>query len=329
LYAVPLFPDFPTMQYRRDLVKEAGYDPEGENWATESMTWKRFSKITKDVVETTGTRYGFTFQADVYEGLACCDFNEFMSGWGGAYFGGLENLFGPIGDRPVTVDEDAVLNSVKMIRTFLHGPDAANTLDGYAGPISPQGVLQWTEEPSRKPFTSGDAVMHRNWPYSIIINGADDVFGTDLGVMPIPYAVSETDAKYDGTGGPVAALGGWHMTVNPNSRDLDACRAVLRAMMKREFKLKLFQAVGLIPPEPKILEPDAVTEIPVIGRHIDAIRVAGQNAVPRPVRAVWPLESTKTAQSVHAAYAGDGAPSEALASLKRDLGMIERYNQSP
>ncbi len=28
-----------------------------------------------------------------------------MTSYGGAYFGGRENLFGPIGDRPITVEE--------------------------------------------------------------------------------------------------------------------------------------------------------------------------------------------------------------------------------
>ena len=38
LYGLPLFPDYPVMHYRKDLVEEAGYDPEGENWSTEPMT---------------------------------------------------------------------------------------------------------------------------------------------------------------------------------------------------------------------------------------------------------------------------------------------------
>ena len=38
LYALPLFVDYPVMMYRQDLVEDAGYDPEGENWATEPMS---------------------------------------------------------------------------------------------------------------------------------------------------------------------------------------------------------------------------------------------------------------------------------------------------
>ena len=327
LYAIPMFPDFPTMQYRKDLVKQAGYDPEGNNWATESMDWKQFSKVTKDTMQQAGKRYGYTFQADVYEGLSCCDFNEFMSSFGGAYFGGLDNLFGPIGERPVTVAEDPVVQSVEMIRTFING--TSGSLQGYEQDIAPPGVLGWTEEPSRKPFTAGNAIMHRNWPYSILINGAEDVFGENLGVMPIPYGVKPSNAKYEGAGGPVAALGGWHLTVNPNTEEKEAVFQVIEAMMQKSFKLKMLEAIGWLPPEPKMLNSPEVQNIPILGRYIDSLRVAGENAIPRPVTAVWPLESTKIAQSVHAAYAGEQSAQAALQTLKEDLRMIENYNAGP
>ncbi len=126
LYGVPLFPDYPVMQYRKDLVEEAGYDPEGENWATEPMSWQEWSEMVADVWEYHGGedeyRYGFTTQADAYEGLACCTFNETMSSFGGAYFGGRENLF-TRGDRPVTVTEEPVVDTIRMMRAFMYGDD--------------------------------------------------------------------------------------------------------------------------------------------------------------------------------------------------------------
>ncbi|MFH5799227.1 substrate-binding domain-containing protein [Haladaptatus sp. CMAA 1911] len=327
LYGVPLFPDFPTMQYRKDLVKKAGFEPDKEKWGTNSISWKKFSKVTKEVQKQNDMDYGFTFQADIYEGLSCCDFNEFMTSWGGAYFGSHDNLFGPIGKRPVTVAEDPVIKSIKMIRTFIHGSSAPGTLQGYEGGIAPTAVLSWSEETSRAPFTNKNAVMHRNWPYSIVINGADDVFGKGLGVMPIPYGVKPSEAKYKGTGGPAAALGGWHLTVNPNSPKRETAFEVIRAMMKSSFKLKMFEVIGWLPPEPKLLKSKKARQVPVIGRYVDQLRVAGQNAVPRPVTAVWPQESGKVAQQVHAAYANEASPESAMSTLKSQLTQIENYNK--
>lgn len=324
LHAIPIFPDFPTMQYRKDLVKEAGYDPEGQNWATKGISWKRFSKVTKDVKNQSDVQMGFTFQADVYEGLACCDFNEFMTSWGGSYFGKLKNLFGPIGDRPITVDEKPVIDSIRMVRTFINGQSDPKSLEGYKGGISPNAVLQWTEETSRKPFTRGNAVMHRNWPYSININGAEDKFGKDLGVMPIPWGVKPENAKYEGTGGVTAALGGQHMAINPNSKKKSGALQVIQAMMKDQFQLDLFALVGFLPPKPKLFGSKKAQNVEIMGRYLDSLKVAGENAIPRPVTVVWPQQSGKISEQVNATFGQNKPPKKAMSSLKQKLEAIEQ-----
>jgi ABC-type glycerol-3-phosphate transport system substrate-binding protein len=313
------------MQYRKDLLREVGYsDSEFSTWATESMTWEKFSRITAEARDAADVKYGYTFQADSYAGLSCCNFNEFMSSWGGAYFGNPEQyLFGPMGDRPVTVAERQVVRAVKMVRTFIHGSDAPNTLDGYTGNIAPSAVLQWTEETSRRPFTNGNAVMHRNWPYSINTNGAEDVFGEDLGVMPIPYAKTAEEAGYPLTGGPTAALGGWHLAVNPYSEHVDAAMEVVKAASKDRFNLALFDVLGQIPPKPSLLTSDRARDVPVMGRYLDSLKVAGTNAISRPVTAAWPQQSTKIAQQVHEALMGNETPGRAMDALETDLTRIE------
>ena len=324
LYGVPLFPDFPTMQYRKDLVEEAGYDPEGENWATESMSWSRFSEIVADVRDQSDdVEYGYTFQAADYEGLSCCTFNEAMTSWGGAYFGDHENLFGPIGDRPITVDEQPVIDAIRMNRAFIHGTDAEDTMDEVTGDIAPSAVLQWMEEDSREPFTAGNAVAHRNWPYSININGAEEEMGENLGVMPIPYGVTEDEAEYDGAGGPVAALGGWHLTVNPNTQHPEAAMQVIDAFTAESVKLGMFEELGWIPPEPALFESDRAQNVPVMGRYLDTLAVAGENAVARPVTEIWPSQSTSVYQEVHDAYSGEKTAEEAMSTLASDLEEME------
>ncbi|MFC4551244.1 MULTISPECIES: extracellular solute-binding protein [Halorussus] len=326
MYAVPLFPDFPTMQYNKKYVRKAGYgESDFKKWSKNSMTWKEFSNVAQKAKSANDVKHGYTFQAKAYEGLSCCDFNEFMTSWGGAYFGNpKKNLFGPIGKRPVTVDEKQVVNSLKMVRTFIHGSQANHTLDGYKGNIAPPAVLQWSEEPSRKPFSAGDAVMHRNWPYSININGAKDQMGKDLGVMPIPYAKTEKKAQYPMTGGPVAALGGWHNAINPNSEKKEAALEVLKAMTSEEFQLKLFEELGFLPPRPKLFNSDRATKVPIMGRYMEPLKVAGQNAISRPVTAIWPQESQKIFQQVNGALAKSGNPKKAMTQLKSQLQAIEK-----
>jgi ABC-type glycerol-3-phosphate transport system substrate-binding protein len=165
--------------------------------------------------------------------------------------------------------------------------------------------------------------MHRNWPYSININGAEEEMGEDLGVMPIPYGVTADEAKYPMTGGPVAALGGWHLTMNPNSEKKSAAAQVLQTIQSEEFMLDLFEIVGLLPPRPELFNSDAAKQVPVMGRYMETLKVAGENAIPRPVTVAWPQESGKIAKEVNNAMGAKKTPEAAMSDLKEQLESIE------
>ncbi len=326
LYGVPLFPTTGTMLYRKDLVKEAGFSPERNNWATEPLSWQRFSEVTKETMDATDTEWGFSFQGNAYEGLACCDFKEFTGSWGGSYFGAKSNLFGPVGERPVTVDSDPVVNATRMVRTFIEG-DTQNPLASVAGDISPRAVLQWQEETSRQPFSNGDVVAHRNWPYAIAIAGAEDAYGRDLGVMPMPYGVTEGNAKYDGYGGTTSSLGGWHVALNPNSPKRAEAIEVMEAMVEPELQLFLFELLGWLPPRPSLFETERMRQVPVMGRYVETLKLTVENSTPRPVTVAWPQQSTKIAQQANAAFSGDGTPSQRMQTLKQQLQAIEEASE--
>jgi len=306
-------------------MREAGYtDEDFDTWATEPMTWQEFSTVVAETQEATDTENGFLWQGSSYEGLACCDFIEFMGSHGGSYFGEFENYFGPIGDRPVTVEEENVINAIRMMRTFINGSDDEVALDGYEN-ISPDAVVQYTEEPSREPFTNGNAVALRNWPYSININGAEDAFGEDLGVMPIPYAVSEEDSPYESIGGSTSALGGWHLTLNPNANESRkrAALQLFQALQVDEVRLRLFEIGGWTPPIADLINTERTRELDLIGRYVDSLQVAGENALPRPVTSVWPQESTQIAKEVNASLRQQKTPTQAMSDLAESIESIE------
>jgi ABC-type glycerol-3-phosphate transport system substrate-binding protein len=326
LYGIPLFADFPTMLYRKDLVREAGYsDSDFSSWQTDSMTWKQFSTVVKDSLEANTDKdyQGYNFQAAAYGGLSCCDFVEWMSSWGGAYFGGFDNLFGPIGDRPITVTEQPVVDSINMVKHFIHGNNPGGKFGDYEGNISPEAVVQYKEESSRKPFQNGNVIFHRNWPYAI--NAAAPEYGDDLGVMPLPYAVTESESKYDNIGGISSALGGWHLTLNPNasSEKLDAAKQIFQAITQTDAQLRLFELGGWIPPVPDMVASDEAKQLDTIGPYVDSLKVAGENAVPRPVTVVWPQESSQIASEVNASLQGNKQASKAMSDLESSLEQIE------
>ncbi|PSP67280.1 ABC transporter substrate-binding protein [Halobacteriales archaeon QS_1_69_70] len=323
LYGLPLFQGYPVMHYRKDLVEAAGYDTEG--WATEPLSWSRFAEVAADVLEANPELdYGFTTQAANYIGTACCTFNEMMTSWGGAYFGGHENLFGPIGERPVTVDEEPVYETIRMMRSFMYGPDAE-----HANPDLPQittsDLIEFKEEPSRQPFTEGRAAFMRNWPYAIPINLNSGGFtaGEDYDVMPLPYGVEEGEGAHDGTGGSSHALGGWNLTINENTARLEDCVAVLEAFANQDVMVTILGELGLLPPDPSVLKGADRDAVGGLSAFVDTLEVSGQNTVPRPVTAAWPDESPLISDEVTTAYLGQKSPQEAMGDLAERLDRVE------
>ncbi|ESP88718.1 sugar ABC transporter substrate-binding protein [Candidatus Halobonum tyrrellensis G22] len=321
LYGVPYQIGLPTVQYRKDLVEQAGFNPSEENWATEPMSWEKFSNVISQThQQVDDVDYGYSWQASNYVGLSCCTFNELMSTWGGAYFGGRDTLFGPVGERPVTVDGEQVIQALRMARTFIRGQDDEYALDGYQS-ISPTDVLQWTEGPSQSQFLDGNSVSLRYWPSAL--PPAHEEFGDDLGVMPIPYGIPESEAEYEGLGGTISALGGWNMVLNPNTENRSAALQVLQAIDSEPFRQFQLEELDLLPPDTAALGEDRIGDIPVWGEYAETLQIAGENAMPRPVTVVWPDESPAIAERVSAVLAGQEAPDAAMSELKSTLETIE------
>jgi ABC-type glycerol-3-phosphate transport system substrate-binding protein len=319
LHALPLFPDFPLMLYRQDLVEAAGYDTDG--WATEPLSWQEFSEVVADAQNEAGLDFGFTTQAASYEGLSCCTFNETMSSWGGAYFGGLDDIF-DAGGREITVEEEPVLNALRMMRAFIYGQEDDHALEGYEQ-ISPTSIVQWIEDTSLGPFQGGNAVAHRNWPFAIAETGSEDVFGEDLGVMPMPYGIPEEESEYEGLGGSRVALGGWHLVANPATDRLDECIQIMEAFSEEEAQLTLFEELAVFPPNLDLLEDDVVEEIEPFNRYTDTLRLVGDRAVPRPVSDVWNEQGAHIAIEVHNVYTQSKSPEEGMQDLRERLERSE------
>jgi ABC-type glycerol-3-phosphate transport system substrate-binding protein len=320
VYGFPLHVRPATVSYRRDLLADAGYDPDGLNWADEPPTWRRFAEVVVDARETTGSRFGHTFQAARYRGLGCCTFAEALRSWGGAYFGG--SPFGPVGGRPVTVAEERVVDALRMLRAFLAGPDADGANPDYPR-LAPEAALGWSEEPSRKPFTEGRAVSHRNWPYALSLG--IEAFGDDLGVAQLPYAVGDRRASYPDVGGSRPAATAEYAVVNPYApaEAQAAAGRVLRAVGSDRFRLFALRTFDWLPPRPDLYGREAARSAVSFGRHLDTLRDAAERARAPPATPVWPRQRTAVAEHVHGVLVGDRRPATALTALRDALVEIE------
>ncbi|SDR41408.1 extracellular solute-binding protein [Natronobacterium texcoconense] len=317
LHGLPLFPDLGFMLYREDLIEEAGHDT--SDWGEEPPSWEEFSTAVSGAMDEGDVQYGWTTQGDAYEGLACCSFNEVMTSWGGAYFGGAGNLF-EAGDRPITVDDENVVNAIRMMRTFIDETDP-HALEEYEE-ICPTAIVQWTEQESLGPFEAGDAVAHRNWTFSIAATGDEEVIGEDLGVTTMPYAVSEEEAEYDGVGGTTSALGGWNLVVSPYTDRREEALEVLEAFTHEEVMLTILELQGFLPPIIDLVEEASEDDIGAIARYTDQIERASETAIPRPVTDVWPEQSALIYQAINAGYRGED-PEEGMSDLAARLERSE------
>jgi len=118
-------------------------------------------------------------------------------------------------------------------------------------------------------------------------NGASGVLGEDLGAMPLPCAVSEAEAAFPGTGGSCPTLGGGNLLVNPQADDADTAIQVAEAMTSDEFQLRLFELANLVPARPDLLETSRARAVQPLGRYLETIKHAGENAIPRPSSQLW------------------------------------------
>ncbi|ELZ05792.1 ABC transporter substrate-binding protein, partial [Natrialba asiatica] len=142
LYGIPQFVDIPTILYRKDYVENAGYDPEEENWSVEPMTWDRFATIASDAVEANDVDHGYTTTLNQRTIGHQTGYEKVVT-MGGNYFGEMANQHGPIGDRPVTIDDEPVIETLRLLRTFMHGSDDAHARSDLDGGFLPSAALGW------------------------------------------------------------------------------------------------------------------------------------------------------------------------------------------
>ncbi len=325
LWALPYFPDYPTIQYRKDLLRSVGYtDSEFDSWETAPPTWETFSTAVSQAydeayAETAAkdddpstVSYGYLWQGANYAGLPCCSFNELITQTGGAYFGDRENLFGPVGNRPITVDSEETIDAIELARDLIYGSDESPY--DVAG-ISPRATTGWTEPDVDAQFADRpNAVAMRNWTYTMAITQSTyEGTEAELGVMPMPR----------GTNGSAAALGGWLMGVNPHTTSLRDSLEVLKAFHSEAVQMATLNGPGFLPHQPKLFSGSA-TEHPVYGEFIDTLAWSGEHSVARPVTPVWPEQTGAVATEVNAALRKAKSPQAATASLRETFEQTEQ-----
>jgi multiple sugar transport system substrate-binding protein len=188
-----------------------------------------------------------------------CDLVSFVTSNNGG-------ILAPDGET-VLIAEPAAVEAVQ----FMH-----DTIARYK--ISPQDVLSWDEEPSRRPFTAGQAAFLRNWSYVYTIAqdpSESEVVGK-VGVAPLPH--------FEG-GKSAAALGGYQYGVNASTQNREAALDFVQWMSSPETQLRFATQLGLAPTRQAVFDEPQLAEAQPFMQTLKPVFVG---ATPRPVTPKYP-----------------------------------------
>nr|WP_299243648.1 ABC transporter substrate-binding protein [uncultured Halomonas sp.] len=291
LVAMPWFTDAGVLYYRKDLLEQYGHEaPE---------TWQELTEIAKEIQAEereagNDKMWGYVFQGRAYEGLTC-NALEWIASYGG---GTIVD-----GDGEITIDNPQAQSALELAATWI-------------GDISPNGVLNYTEEEARGIFQSGNAVFMRNWPYAWSLAQSEDSEVRDrVGVVKLPHGPE---------GGSAATLGGWNLAVSKYTENPDIAADLVAFLTSREEQKRRAIEGSYNPTIAGLYEDEEVLEaVPFFGTLYETFT----NAVARPSAPTgdnYGRVSNAFFNATHNVLSGNQSSAEALSQLDSELSRIKR-----
>ena len=291
LVALPIFTDAPALYYRKDLLEKYG--------ASVPKTWEELTATAQKIQdgergEGKADLWGFVWQGNAYEGLTC-NALEWIKSFGGGQI--------------VEPDGTVSVNNEKAAA-------ALDTVKGWVGTISPDGVLAYQEEEARGVWQTGNAVFMRNWPYAYTLGNGDDSAVKGLfDVAPLPVGGDNTTSA--------ATLGGWNVAVSKYSKHQDAAISLALYLAGPEAQKQRALTESNLPTIVSLYDDaDIAAAQPIIPRWKDVFL----QAVPRPsapTKGKYNEVSAKFWSAVHETLSGNGTAAENLEVLEADLNDLK------
>jgi trehalose/maltose transport system substrate-binding protein len=292
LMAMPWFADAGLLYYRTDLLQKYNRQVP-QTWADLTET----ARIIQDGERKSakGDFWGYVWQGRAYEGLTTNALE-----WIASFNGGT------------IVDEKGEIT--------IENPKAAEALktaSGWVGAITPEGVLNYTEEEARGVFQAGNSAFMRNWPYAwALAQGSDSTIKDKVGIAPLPKGGA--DGRNAGT------LGGQLLAVSKYSKNIDAATDLVMYLTSTEEQKR--RAIdGSFNPTIVSLYTDA--DVTKASPFIGNLRDVFTNAVARPATATgqnYNKVSSEFFNAVHQVLSKRSQPEQALNRLDRDLKRVKR-----
>jgi len=284
LTALPWFLDSGMFYYRTDLLeKHGGKVPE---------TWDEMATIAAAAQQTGDAEFGYLWQGKQAEVLVC-DAVEVIASNNGAILaddGGSARI-----------NEPEAVAAIKFLYDTIHTTK-----------ISPQNVLSWDEEPSRMPFTAGQAMFMRNWSYvyPIAQDPAASKVVDKVGVAPLPHFPGGKSA---------ATLGGYQLGVNAATKEREAAVDFLTWLSSPEIQRRIALNFGLAPTRPDLFQ-DA--QIKAEQPFMASLQSVFTGATPRPVTPEYAEVSLALQSSISRALVSGDVQAELDAAAAQIDGIV-------
>jgi len=292
LKAMPWYTDAGVLYYRSDLLEKHDR-PVPETWEEMAATAEAVMKAER--AEGGDGLWGYVFQGRAYEGLTC-NALEWIDAHGG---GTIIDAQGEI-----TIDNPRAATAIAKAASWI-------------GTISPEGVLNYSEEEARGVFQSGNAVFMRNWPYAWALGQSDG--------SPVKGKIGVTSLPRGGDKGkPTGTLGGWNLAVSKYSETPEvAADLVVYLTSAAEQKRRAIKGSYNPTIEALYKDPEVLSATPFFGDLYDTF----VNAVARPSRVTGSKYNRVSAafwDRVHDTLSDEVSAEAALSSLSGELRSIRR-----
>jgi trehalose/maltose transport system substrate-binding protein len=293
LVAMPWYTDAGLLYYRKDLLEKYGNEVP-ETWEDLTNTAAEIQKAEREAGND--KMWGFVWQGRAYEGLTC-DALEWVYSHGGG----------------TIVDADGKIT--------INNPNAVTAIEqaaGWVGTITPEGVLNYTEEEARGLFQTGNAVFMRNWPYAwSLAQSPDSPIKDKVGVAALPKG-SGPDGQH------AACLGGWQLAVSKYSKNPDIAADLVMYMTSEEEQKRRAIKGAYNPTIAGLYEDEEVlTANPFFGELYEVF----VNAVPRPSGVTgtnYNQVSKEFWDAVHTVLSGQSSAADSLVRLEGRLMRLSR-----
>lgn len=265
-YAVPWRFGVGVLYVRKDLLKRYGYNVTPLQFDN-NESLGNLIEAAKKISKAENIPYGWLVpqEGGSFDGF----FFELLRAFNGYLYEGERYLYGPVGDRPITVDTPEVAMTLKVWQDLI-----------LKDKVMPKESIHWNNSDVLRLFGAEKGVFMRLWNFGITqLESVTGLSSDKWSATPL-YCVMSSRGH--------SSMGGWWWGVNPNSKNKEAAVKVIQAAAQPNSLLFLINAMGALPPYTELFTPEKLKEVsPLLAPYARTIATAVQYGNERPFSPVY------------------------------------------